>query len=59
LDSIAETAEQAPERMRENGLEWLFPLTHKPRRLRRRYLGFGSRLARNLALEVLGVKKFD
>jgi N-acetylglucosaminyldiphosphoundecaprenol N-acetyl-beta-D-mannosaminyltransferase len=59
FDFIAGTAKQAPEWMRENGLEWLFRLTHEPRRLWRRYLGLGPRFAWNVGLEILGLKKFD
>lgn len=59
FDFIAGTAKQAPEWMRENGLEWLFRLTHEPRRLWRRYLGLGPRFAWNIFLELLGFKKFE
>ena len=58
FDFMAGTAKQAPGWMRENGLEWFFRLTHEPRRLWRRYLVLGSRFAWNVALELLGVKKF-
>ena len=33
FDFLAGTAKQAPAWMQENGLEWLFRLSHEPRRL--------------------------
>jgi N-acetylglucosaminyldiphosphoundecaprenol N-acetyl-beta-D-mannosaminyltransferase len=59
FDFIAGTAKQAPDWMRENGLEWLFRLAQEPRRLWRRYLVLGSRFACNVLLELLGAKNFD
>ncbi len=59
FDFLAGTARQAPAWMQENGLEWLFRLSHEPRRLAHRYLNLGSKFAWNVALELLGVKKFD
>ena len=44
--------------MQENGLEWLFRLSQEPRRLAHRHLNLGSKFAWNVALELLGVKKF-
>jgi N-acetylglucosaminyldiphosphoundecaprenol N-acetyl-beta-D-mannosaminyltransferase len=58
FDFIAGTAKQSPAWMRENGLEWLFRLTHEPRRLWRRYLINGSKFVWNVSLELLGFKKF-
>jgi N-acetylglucosaminyldiphosphoundecaprenol N-acetyl-beta-D-mannosaminyltransferase len=52
-------AAQAPEWMRENGLEWFFRLSHEPRRLWRRYLIYGSQFLFLNALELLGLKKFS
>lgn len=49
---------QAPRWMRENGLEWLFRLLVEPRRLWRRYLINGSQFVWNVALEIVGIKKF-
>jgi len=49
---------QAPEWMRERGLEWLFRLTMEPRRLWRRYLVYGAEFAALAMLELLGWKKF-
>jgi N-acetylglucosaminyldiphosphoundecaprenol N-acetyl-beta-D-mannosaminyltransferase len=37
FDFIAGVKSQAPRWMRENGLEWVYRLTHEPRRLWRRY----------------------
>ena len=42
FDFIAGTKPQAPEFMRENGLEWLFRLLTEPRRLWKRYLVNGA-----------------
>jgi N-acetylglucosaminyldiphosphoundecaprenol N-acetyl-beta-D-mannosaminyltransferase len=50
---------QAPRWMRENGLEWLFRLFQEPRRLWRRYLIYGSQFVFYIALEMLGLRKFD
>jgi len=50
---------QAPEWMRENGLEWLFRLGTEPRRLWRRYLVFGPMFAWKVSLELLGLRIFD
>jgi len=50
---------QAPEWMRENGLEWLFRLMAEPRRLWRRYLVYGPVFAWNVSLELLGLKAFE
>jgi N-acetylglucosaminyldiphosphoundecaprenol N-acetyl-beta-D-mannosaminyltransferase len=50
---------QAPEWMRENGLEWLFRLLHEPRRLWKRYLVFGTEFTFCVLLELAGFKKFD
>jgi len=59
FDFIAGTVKQAPDWMRENGLEWFFRLVQEPRRLWRRYLVLGSRFACNVLLELLGAKRFD
>ena len=48
---------QAPEWMRERGLEWLFRLAMEPRRLWRRYLVYGAEFAALVLLELLGLKK--
>jgi N-acetylglucosaminyldiphosphoundecaprenol N-acetyl-beta-D-mannosaminyltransferase len=48
---------QAPEWMRERGLEWLFRLAMEPRRLWRRYLLYGAEFAALVLLELLGLKK--
>lgn len=50
---------QAPEWMRENGLEWLFRLVQEPRRLWRRYLIYGSEFALKVILEQLGLRKAE
>ena len=50
---------QAPPWMRENGLEWLFRLSHEPGRLWRRYLIYGTQFIALVVLEALGLKKFS
>jgi N-acetylglucosaminyldiphosphoundecaprenol N-acetyl-beta-D-mannosaminyltransferase len=59
FDFIAGTAQQAPDWMREKGLEWFFRLVQEPCRLWRRYLVLGSKFACSVLLELLGAKKFD
>jgi len=48
---------QAPVWMRDHGLEWLFRLSHEPRRLWRRYLLYGAEFAADVLLEIFGLKK--
>jgi N-acetylglucosaminyldiphosphoundecaprenol N-acetyl-beta-D-mannosaminyltransferase len=50
---------QAPAWMRENGLEWSYRLFQEPKRLWRRYLLGGSEFVFNVALQELGLRKFD
>jgi N-acetylglucosaminyldiphosphoundecaprenol N-acetyl-beta-D-mannosaminyltransferase len=59
FDFLAGAKRQAPEWIRENGLEWLFRLLQEPRRLWRRYLVYGSEFVISVFLEQLGVRKFD
>jgi N-acetylglucosaminyldiphosphoundecaprenol N-acetyl-beta-D-mannosaminyltransferase len=59
FDFIAGNARQAPDWMRESGLEWFFRLTHEPRRLWRRYLVNGSKFMWNVSLELLRLRNFD
>ena len=49
---------QAPQWMRERGLEWLFRLSREPGRLWRRYLIYGTEFVALVLLESLGLKKF-
>lgn len=49
---------QAPSWMQEHGLEWFFRLYQEPRRLWRRYLLLGPRFVWNVAIELMGWKKF-
>jgi N-acetylglucosaminyldiphosphoundecaprenol N-acetyl-beta-D-mannosaminyltransferase len=50
---------QAPEWMREHGLEWFFRLSREPRRLWRRYFIYGTQFVALVLLESLGLKKFS
>jgi len=59
FDFHAGCMKQAPEWMRENGLEWLFRLVQEPRRLWRRYLLNGSEFVFNVALQELRLRRFD
>ncbi len=47
---------QAPEWMRERGLEWLFRLLAEPKRLWRRYLVQGSKFVWNVLLELTALR---
>jgi N-acetylglucosaminyldiphosphoundecaprenol N-acetyl-beta-D-mannosaminyltransferase len=51
FDIHAERVKQAPDWMRDNGLEWLYRLANNPRRLWRRYLVYSSQFFLFLALE--------
>ncbi len=48
---------QAPEWMREHGLEWFFRLVSEPHRLWRRYLIYGPQFVWAVALELGGIRK--
>jgi N-acetylglucosaminyldiphosphoundecaprenol N-acetyl-beta-D-mannosaminyltransferase len=50
---------QAPEWMREHGLEWLFRLMAEPKRLWRRYLVQGSRFVWNVLLELTALRIYE
>jgi N-acetylglucosaminyldiphosphoundecaprenol N-acetyl-beta-D-mannosaminyltransferase len=55
---LAGRQHQAPQWMREHGLEWLFRLFQEPRRLWRRYLVYGAQFPIYLALDALQAKGF-
>jgi len=59
FDFLAGTKLQAPEWMRENGLEWLFRLLQEPQRLWRRYLVYGTQFAFCVLLELSGLRRFE
>jgi N-acetylglucosaminyldiphosphoundecaprenol N-acetyl-beta-D-mannosaminyltransferase len=59
FDFFTGRTRQAPEWMREGGLEWLFRLATEPRRLWRRYVIYGSKFAWNVTLELAGLKRFS
>lgn len=48
---------RAPVWVGDHGLEWLFRLSHEPRRLWRRYLVYGAEFVALVWLELLGLKK--
>jgi len=53
FDIHSGAAKQAPEWMRENGLEWLFRLLSEPRRLWKRYLVLGSEFIVRMGLDMI------
>ena len=59
FDFHSGTKKQAPGWMRERGLEWLFRLLQEPRRLGRRYLVYGPKFAFLVAMELLGLLRFE
>lgn len=59
FDFFAGLKKQAPKWMRESGFEWFFRLLQEPRRLWRRYLVYGSRFVYLVALEELGIRKWE
>jgi N-acetylglucosaminyldiphosphoundecaprenol N-acetyl-beta-D-mannosaminyltransferase len=59
FDILSGRRNQAPEWMREHGLEWLFRLLQEPSRLWRRYLVGGARFVAYLALESLKLRQFN
>jgi N-acetylglucosaminyldiphosphoundecaprenol N-acetyl-beta-D-mannosaminyltransferase len=50
---------QAPHWLQRSGLEWLFRLAHEPRRLWRRYLIYNPRFLFQLALQRLGLRRYE
>ncbi len=59
FDFHAGLKKQAPLWMREHGFEWLFRLLQEPRRLWRRYLVYGGEFVYLVALEQLGIRKWE
>jgi N-acetylglucosaminyldiphosphoundecaprenol N-acetyl-beta-D-mannosaminyltransferase len=59
FDFLSARKKQAPIWMREHGLEWLFRLLQEPRRLWKRYLVDGSQFIFLVALDLLGLRRFE
>jgi N-acetylglucosaminyldiphosphoundecaprenol N-acetyl-beta-D-mannosaminyltransferase len=59
FDFLSSRKRQAPEWMRESGLEWLFRLLQEPRRLWKRYLVHGPEFLFLVALDLLGLRRFE
>ena len=59
FDFHAGLKKQAPRWMQRGGLEWLFRLLTEPRRLWRRYLVNNPWFLWSVALQALGVKRFE
>jgi N-acetylglucosaminyldiphosphoundecaprenol N-acetyl-beta-D-mannosaminyltransferase len=59
FDFHAGLKKQAPRWMQRSGLEWLFRLLTEPRRLWRRYLTNNPRFVCGVALQALGVKRYE
>jgi N-acetylglucosaminyldiphosphoundecaprenol N-acetyl-beta-D-mannosaminyltransferase len=57
FDFLSGTNPQAPGWMQMAGLEWLFRLSHEPRRLWRRYLVQNPRFAALVLAELLGLRR--
>jgi N-acetylglucosaminyldiphosphoundecaprenol N-acetyl-beta-D-mannosaminyltransferase len=59
FDFLSFRKRQAPVWMRERGLEWMFRLLQEPLRLWKRYLVYGSEFVFLVALELLGLRRFE
>jgi exopolysaccharide biosynthesis WecB/TagA/CpsF family protein len=59
FDYLAGTLPEPPERLRRVGLEWLWRLSHEPRRLWRRYMFLNPAYLALLAAQAIGVWKPD
>jgi N-acetylglucosaminyldiphosphoundecaprenol N-acetyl-beta-D-mannosaminyltransferase len=59
FDFLSSRKRQAPVWMQDRGLEWLFRLSQEPRRLWKRYLVGGSEFVFLVALELLGLRRFE
>ncbi|MCB0293469.1 MAG: WecB/TagA/CpsF family glycosyltransferase, partial [Calditrichaeota bacterium] len=59
FDYLAGNTRHAPAWMKKYALEWLYRLIQEPRRLWKRYLVTNSLFVIFLALEWMGVKRFD
>ena len=59
FDFHAGTLAQAPRWMQDHSLEWLYRLVREPRRLWRRYLGFGPRFIALVLAQKLRLRRFD
>ena len=57
FDFFAETAKRAPESWQNAGLEWLYRLISKPKRMWRRYLYGNLRFVHEIVKEKLGLKR--
>ncbi len=56
---IAGELKQAPRKLQDLGLEWLFRFTHEPRRLWRRYLLLNPAYLALASLQAMGLRKFS
>lgn len=59
FDFHAGLARQAPPWMQRSGLEWLYRLAHEPMRLWKRYVLLNPGYLALLALQAIGLKRFD
>jgi N-acetylglucosaminyldiphosphoundecaprenol N-acetyl-beta-D-mannosaminyltransferase len=59
FDILSGTKKQAPAWMREHGLEWFFRLLQEPKRLWHRYVLRGSEFVFLIALDILGLRRFE
>jgi N-acetylglucosaminyldiphosphoundecaprenol N-acetyl-beta-D-mannosaminyltransferase len=59
FDFLSSRKRQAPLWIRERGLEWLFRLVQEPQRLWKRYVVGGAEFVFLVALELLGLRRFE
>jgi N-acetylglucosaminyldiphosphoundecaprenol N-acetyl-beta-D-mannosaminyltransferase len=59
FDFLSSRKRQAPVWMQDRGLEWFFRLVQEPRRLWKRYLVGGFEFVFLVALELLGLRRFE
>jgi N-acetylglucosaminyldiphosphoundecaprenol N-acetyl-beta-D-mannosaminyltransferase len=59
FDFLSSRKRQAPVWMRESGFEWFFRLLQEPRRLWKRYLVHGPKFLFLVALDLLGLRRFE
>lgn len=59
FDLLSGNLDEAPNWMKQAGLQWLYRLIKEPRRLWRRYLSNNPRFAWQVLLQKTGMRKFE
>lgn len=59
FDFYAGRQPQAPRWMQRSGLEWMFRLANEPRRLWRRYLIYNPKFIFQIALQFVGLRRYE